>query len=85
MGLGKHVETSVVERVMQAQTPNQCASLVYTVSPTVLVSITPSCTYLYLQSGTTGNPKGTMLSHDNVSHAVFSSASSHILSNVTVY
>ena len=79
MGLGKHVETSVVERVVQAQTPNQCASLVYTVSLTTLVSTTPSCTcvYLYLQSGTTGNPKGTMLSHDNVSHAVFSSASSH--------
>ena len=34
MGLGKHIETSVVESVMEAQKPNQCASLVYTVSST---------------------------------------------------
>ena len=31
MELGRRIETSVVEYVMQAQKPNQCASLVYTV------------------------------------------------------
>ena len=43
MGLGKHVETSVVERVVQAQTPNQCASLVYTVSLTTHYTIMHMC------------------------------------------
>ena len=31
MELGKDVDTSVVEYIMQMQKPNQCASIVYTV------------------------------------------------------
>ena len=34
MELGKDVETSVIEFIMQNQKPNQCASLVYTVRDT---------------------------------------------------
>ena len=32
MGLGKDIDNMVVEYAMQEQRPNQCASLVYTVS-----------------------------------------------------
>ena len=31
MELGKNIDASIVEYIMQVQKPNQCASLVYTV------------------------------------------------------
>jgi hypothetical protein len=43
MELGKDVDTSVVEYIMQMQKPNQCASIVYTVRYTCIIAYVSHC------------------------------------------
>ncbi|XP_054836873.1 long-chain-fatty-acid--CoA ligase ACSBG2 isoform X2 [Eublepharis macularius] len=47
MTLGDAVPDEQLDKIIEAQKPNQCCTLIYT-------------------SGTTGQPKGVMLSHDNI-------------------
>ena len=46
--------------------PNKCASLVYTVCKEVLIREKIFKNLIQLKSGTTGQPKAAMMSHDNI-------------------
>ena len=62
MQLGARLSSEKLYERMKLNKPNTCCSVIYTVSNNVnvCVMLTP------IQSGTTGTPKGVMLSHDNV-------------------
>ena len=68
LSLGGRIDHDMLQKRMDTVKPNYCCSIIYTVSTVdIMVLVVNCCVVVFnMQSGTSGKPKGVLLSHDNV-------------------